>query len=115
MTFNPQALDRYITGNYGDDQFKNLHDQCRIEMRDGTCTMDPGHRGRHTTVSFYCDLCGKQRRGQPHHVITEMMSDGYREPQAQACFMCMRGIKTPELGPTATHDVGGERWRRDQQ
>ncbi len=38
---------------------------CGKAMRDGYCVMDPDHRGRHTTVGFYCDACGKVRRGQP--------------------------------------------------
>ena len=88
--FNAQALDRYITGNYGEDQFKNLHDQCGEEMRSGVCTLDPDHRGRHTTVSFFCDQCGQMRRGSaPHTVVTQLMEDGYRETVAEICFMCV--------------------------
>ena len=89
MTLDSAALDRHITGNYGEDQFSGLHDQCGEEMRTGTCTLDPDHRGRHTTMSFYCDICGKQRRGSaPHAVIKELMGDGYWEDMAQVCFMC---------------------------
>jgi hypothetical protein len=85
--FSPQALDRHITGNYGEDQF-SLPDQCSREMRDGHCVLDPGHRGRHTTVGFFCDQCGLMRRGQPHTIVTQLMGDGYREPMAEVCFMC---------------------------
>jgi len=32
--FNGQALDRYITGNYGEDQFRGPHicDDCKVEF-----------------------------------------------------------------------------------
>lgn len=89
MTFSPEALDRHITGNWGEDQFSGIEEKCGEPLRDGPCTLDPGHRGRHTTVSFFCDLCGKRRRGSaPYTVITQLMSDGYREPMADVCFMC---------------------------
>ncbi len=39
--------------------------KCGKSMRGGTCDLYEGHNGRHTTVAFYCDVCGKMRRGQP--------------------------------------------------
>lgn len=45
----------------------------------GLCTLDYGHRGRHTTVSFYCDGCHKTRRGQP----------AQRHEDAVFCWMCV--------------------------
>lgn len=39
--------------------------QCETVLRTGRCTMHEGHRGRHTTVAFFCDACGNMRRGQP--------------------------------------------------
>ena len=50
----------------------------------GLCTMDKGHNGRHTTVSFWCDVCGKMRRGSPAYVDVD--ADEYGK--AQACWMC---------------------------
>lgn len=128
-----ESLDRYITGNYGDEQFKeerdfcigphdlvfigeepldhdypeagmqrvyacrfcgDLYDRryCERQMRDGLCVLDLNHRGRCTTVGFYCDGCGRMRRGQPAAHATQLMSDGYHEPVADICFMCVRGI-----------------------
>jgi hypothetical protein len=124
MSYNPAALDRYITGNYGEDQFPperdfclgphdltylgeddghkvyacrfcgDLYDRryCKREMQTGNCVLDLNHRGRCTTVGFYCDSCGRMRRGQPHVHATQLMSDGYREPVADICFMCSRGL-----------------------
>jgi hypothetical protein len=51
------------------------------EVQHGFCTMDKGHRGKCSTVTFYCDGCGKTRRGRPHRV--------YDEEEVQFCFMCM--------------------------
>lgn len=73
---------RYVSTNAG---------VCGKEMRTGNCTMDADHRGRHTTVSFYCDGCGKVRRGTP--------VGQYRNPwdgttEAIFCFMCMRVEKS---------------------
>jgi hypothetical protein len=119
-----QGLDRYITGNYGEDQFRDewqcpghnvrfighepddydhpetgqhpvyqcrncgeLFDSryCGKPMRDGACVLDLDHRGRHTTVGFYCDNCGKMRRGQPAGSARDI--DG--EPLADFCWFCM--------------------------
>lgn len=52
---------------------------CLHTMRDGLCLMDLGHRGRHTTVVFYCDSCGKTRRGSPYR----------SNEDADFCFMCL--------------------------
>lgn len=53
--------------------------ECGHPMRDGPCKMDEGHRGRHTTVAFYCDGCGKMRRGQPVAADADVA----------ICFFCM--------------------------
>ena len=126
MTLNKTALDRYITGNYGEYQFTNepfcnhrervylgdepdeydpnksyptyqcvgcgdLFDEpgrtCARAMRDGRCQMDPGHRGRCSTVTFTCDNCDKTRRGQPVAYARNPW-DGVAE--AQFCFMCVK-------------------------
>lgn len=51
---------------------------CLHELRSGYCTMDKGHKGRHSTVTFGCDGCGKTRRGQPYRSNEEVAM----------CFMC---------------------------
>jgi hypothetical protein len=62
---------------------------CGHVMRTGTCNMDAGHRGRHTTVAWLCDGCSKMRRGVP----------AASDPEAGSfCFMC---IKIPDR---ANHD-----------
>lgn len=57
-------------------------DACNHEMRGNTnCAMDPGHRGRHSSVVFQCDSCDKRRRGYPE----------VDDPDAGVfCFMCVR-------------------------
>lgn len=75
-------------------------DRCEQPMRDGTCQMDAGHRGRHTTVAYYCDYCGKTRRSV--ETFFERQSDGYDEPVADVCFMCK-------------HDIDGSQRRHEEQ
>lgn len=53
---------------------------CGREMRNNrVCIMDPCHKGRHASVAFCCDGCGKMRRSQPH--VTSEEAGSY-------CFMC---------------------------
>ena len=84
MMIDSAALDRHITGNWGEDQYK----YCGKPMQDGNCQMDTDHKGRHSTVTFYCDICGKTRRGYPHVAVMDRQSDGYSEHVADVCFMC---------------------------
>lgn len=60
--------------------------------------MDPDHRGRHTTVSFGCDVCGKQRRGRGTPIMARI---SYYETEhvGDICFMC-------------EHDIDGSQRRR---
>lgn len=59
---------------------------CGREMRDDTeCSMDEGHRGRCSSVTFVCDACGKARRGQPDVVATNPWDDVV---EAQFCWFC---------------------------
>jgi hypothetical protein len=52
---------------------------CARPMRGGTCNLEAGHRGRHTTVAWSCDGCGKLRRGSPT----------VRDPEGGwFCFLC---------------------------
>jgi hypothetical protein len=62
--------------------------QCDHPMRSGSCELDEGHRGRHSTVAFYCDACGHMRRGHPHLFAFERQSDGVNELIGDFCFMC---------------------------
>ena len=64
---------------------------CGHPMRDGACQMIEGHRGRHTTVVFYCDVCGNYRRGRGIP-IRQRISYDETEHVADMCFMCQRGI-----------------------
>lgn len=44
----------------------------------GYCLLDKGHKGRHSTVVFWCDACGKARRGEP----------AYRSEDVSVCWFC---------------------------
>lgn len=46
------------------------------------CVLTAGHKGRHTTVGFQCDDCGRWRRGAPRLSNEDIV----------ICFMCSRGI-----------------------
>ena len=64
-------------------------EMCNAPVRGGgTCTLDPEHKGHHSTVSFTCDACGKTRRGTPH----VYGRDGEYPQGLQFCFMCARGL-----------------------
>jgi hypothetical protein len=53
---------------------------CGRALRGGRyCTMDHSHRGRCSSVTFCCDGCGKQRRGQP----------AAQDEGGWYCFMCV--------------------------
>jgi hypothetical protein len=54
-------------------------------MRDGLCRMDPDHKGRHTTVAYYCDGCGQMRRSHPVAHYYDINGD----IDASLCFMCV--------------------------
>ncbi len=79
------ALDRYITGNYGEDMFRG---DCRKAMRDGSCVLDYDHRGRHTTVGFFCDSCGMMRRGTWEAVAHD--ADGVVD--VVFCWFCVKVV-----------------------
>ena len=57
---------------------------CLKQMRTGLCQLDRGHRGRHTTVAFYCDMCGKYRKGEPYRKYYDINGD----LDVVGCFMC---------------------------
>lgn len=60
---------------------------CGRPLRTGPCQMDEGHRGRHTTVAFYCDGCGKARRSQP---VAHARNPWDGTAEASFCFMCVK-------------------------
>jgi hypothetical protein len=53
----------------------------------GFCLLDKEHHGRHSTVAFSCDCCGKTRRGRPQAVQYDVNGD----VAVVACFMCSIG------------------------
>ena len=57
--------------------------KCTTQLRDGQCEMREGHRGRHSTVAFTCEACGKTRRGQPHATQNAGCDEVFF-----FCFMC---------------------------
>ena len=50
------------------------------ERQFGYCLLDKGHKGRHSTNVFYCDICGHVRIGQPR----------YQDEDVAMCFLCTR-------------------------
>lgn len=46
----------------------------------GFCLMDEGHKGRHSTVVFYCDGCGRTFRGEP--------TSSDNDAGVAFCFLC---------------------------
>lgn len=58
---------------------------CGREMRTGTCAMDANHRGLCTTVAFYCDACGRMRRGRPAGQDVDINGD----PTVVFCWFCI--------------------------
>lgn len=67
--------------------------ECGHKLRTGNCKMDGGHKGRHSTVTFVCDVCGKTRRGQPIDV-----QDGRSGEVFGLCFMCVGAPRVREWG-----------------
>lgn len=63
--------------------------RCSEQMRNGTCQLNPGHRGKHTTQVFYCEGCGKYRRGTPAAVSRVVLGDGSIDDEFVFCFLCV--------------------------
>ena len=59
------------------DYIKREIDPVR-HIHHGFCLMTLGHRGRHSTIVYFCDICDQARRGTP----------SYRDNNVKACFMC---------------------------
>lgn len=62
---------------------------CDTTLRTGECVLDRDHRGRCSTVGFYCDGCGKMRRGQP---VAQARNQWDGIPEAEFCFLCVKGV-----------------------
>lgn len=50
------------------------------------CNKEADHRGRHTSVAWQCDFCGRMRTGRAAHI------DAY----GRYCFMCIHVLHTDE-------------------
>lgn len=61
---------------------ENSNDTCLEPSRYGLCLLDKGHSKSHSAVVYYCDGCGKRRRGRPHASNEEVA----------ICFLCAKGI-----------------------
>ena len=68
----------------------NPDETCLHEMRSGKCLMDKDHRGRHSTIVFYCEGCGKVMRGTPHLIQQVKLGDGSIDDEFGFCFMCFK-------------------------
>ena len=53
----------------------------QLEESSGLCSMRKNHRGRCSTITFFCDVCGNFRRGSPFR----------SDEDIAACFMCCKG------------------------
>lgn len=79
--FNPEVFD-----------VPRIWSKCEELLRDGYCVLDPDHRGRHTTVGFYCDACGKMRRGTPETMAHD--ADGVID--VVFCWFCVNVLGPAE-------------------
>jgi hypothetical protein len=51
----------------------------------GFCLLDAGHKGRHSTVVFGCDGCGRTLRGRAHRT--------HVDEGVSFCFLCSTGVR----------------------
>lgn len=54
---NPGALDRWITGNYGEDHPDNVDDRTDRERHEATCRAIDRERRRRALDNGYCPEC----------------------------------------------------------
>jgi hypothetical protein len=57
---------------------------CLKPLRTGLCRMDLNHRGRCSTVVFWCDSCDQSRRGEPDQKPRDVNGDVL----VVFCFFC---------------------------
>ena len=74
------------------DGFRPLHTDCGHELRTGPCRLALGHKGRHSTVVFTCDLCDTTYRGVPDR----------REEEGVVCFLCTLPARRIAAGSRST-------------
>lgn len=94
MLVHPSRTQEYVDKGYvkiGDKHnwvhLENPEHTCLKEMRGGKkCLLDKDHNGVHSSVVFYCDPCGKTRRGYPSNVGLD--PDGAVD--INICFFCDR-------------------------
>lgn len=71
----------------------NTRDACGHPLRDGPCQMDAGHKGRHTTVAFRCELCDKTRRGNWRDNKRNVYGYDHEVIETFAvCWFCTQGL-----------------------
>lgn len=61
--------------------------KCGFQMpRGGVCMLSP-HKGRHSTVAYWCDGCGRYRRSLP---VAEDRNQWDGITEGSFCFLCVR-------------------------
>jgi hypothetical protein len=68
---------------------------CPFQLRTGPCQLNEDHRGRHTTVAYYCDSCGQMRRSRP---VAQALNPWDGVVEATFCFMCVT-VREAESSP----------------
>jgi hypothetical protein len=64
-----------------------MREFCAAGVRGGgACSLDPEHKGYHSTVTYSCDGCGKRRRGYPHATAPD--GAWWEDSRLQFCFLC---------------------------
>jgi hypothetical protein len=57
----------------------------REHVHHGFCLLDKDHKGRHSTVVFYCDGCERTLRGEAHA--------SHRDEGVAFCYLCSTGVR----------------------
>ena len=82
-----------VTGNEWQITGYHAPDLCGAPVRGmkDTCSLEFGHKGYHSCVTYTCETCGKIRRGQP--AATQLDGPSWDEGTCvmKFCFLCVRG------------------------
>lgn len=70
-------------------KFLNPELECCHPMRTGLCERSKDHKGKHTTVVFCCELCGRVVPGQPYRQGVYYLY-GEIEDVFDYCFPCVK-------------------------
>jgi hypothetical protein len=67
---------------------------CGVPTRGGhgaTCELAEGHKGSHSSCTFWCEGCGQEMRGRP----TASVADGaeWEASRIHFCFLCANGLR----------------------